>query len=228
MGADLVKRGSQLRAELSAKGKTLKDEQLNRLEELKKSISEAQSLKEERENIKRDAETLEEAALGSYREARDQELANANHEDSATENVEEARDNFVRFDSNGNGLVEIVELQTRVQFDRNGDGAVTEEEARFFLDQRDQVDFDTFLSLSWPRIKPYLMKEAGLFTPPSSIEELNEKKQELYEEYEEGDREPLEPLETAREAEEVAEEEEYEEEETGEGEVSINWFKYNA
>lgn len=223
--ADLLKRGNQLRTELSVKGKALKDEQLNRLEELKKSIAEAQLLKEERENIKRDAETLESAALATYKEALDQERA-ARNEESATHNADEARDTFMRFDSNGNGLLEIVELQTRIQFDRNRDGAVTDDEARFFLDQRDQVDFDTFITLSWPRIKPYLMKEAGLFTPPSSIGELKDSKNELYDEDEEGEREQLEPLEPARETEELAEEEEYEEEETGEGEVSRRLFNF--
>lgn len=223
--ADLLKRGGQLRAELCAKGKALKEEQMSRLEELKKSIAEAQALKYERENIKRDAEALEGAALDIYRASIESEKA-ARSEAAAKDNVNEAQDTFIRFDSNGNGVLEIVELQTRIQFDRNRDGAVSEEEARYFLDQRDQIDLDTFITLSWPRIKPYLMLDAGLFKPPASIDELkeggnintNNEQHELHEDDEdEENRAPS--LDANSEVEELEEEPEYEEEETGEGEV---------
>lgn len=218
--ADLVKRGSQLRAELSAKGKALKDEQINRLEELKKSIDEAQALKDERDNIKKDAETLENAALEIYKEAQEEERATRQDTDS-NDYLREAKEHFIRFDSNGNGVLEISEIQTRVQFDRNRDGAVSEEEAKFFLDQHDQVDFDKFITLCWPRIKPFLMLDAGLFKPPASAEELHGTEQDLDGEEENID-ENREPLEPGREGEELEEEGEYEDEETGEGEVRLH------
>lgn len=228
--ADLLKRGGQLRAELCAKGKALKEEQLNRLEELKKSIAEAQALKYERENIKRDAEALEGAALDIYRASVETEKA-ARNEAAAKENVNEAQETFIRFDSNGNGLLEIVELQTRIQFDRNRDGAVSEEEARYFLDQRDQIDLDTFITLSWPRVKPYLMLDAGLFKPPAAVEELQEggdintnEQQEIHEE-DEDDENRAPSLDANSEVEELEEEPEYEEEETGEGEVMYQYLK---
>lgn len=222
--ADLVKRGNQLRAELSAKGKALKADQQNRLEELKKAITEAQALKDDRENIKRDAETMEKAALDIYQAELEKERAVRNAA-AASENVKEAQETFIRFDSNGDGILELAELQTRVQFDKNRDGAVDVEEAHFFLDNNDQVNLDTFIAVAWPRVKPYLMLDAGLFKPPASVEELNAAEQqapeeaELYNENDDGQQDPVDP---AQDVEELEEEPEYEEDETGEGEVSIS------
>uniref|UniRef100_U5EVN3 Glucosidase 2 subunit beta n=1 Tax=Corethrella appendiculata TaxID=1370023 RepID=U5EVN3_9DIPT len=171
---EILKSGNQLRLELSQRGKALKDEQRNRLGELEKQRVEAEGLKIERENIRKEAEDLERAALDVYREQEEAERK-AKEETEALTNREEALINFKKYDSNQNGLIEIVELQTRIVFDKNRDGVVTEEEARFFLDENDQVDFETFVTLSWPRIKPFLMLESGLFKPPSSsLDELED------------------------------------------------------
>lgn len=231
--ADLLKRGGQLRAELCGKGKALKTDQLSRLEEVKKAISEAQALKDDRENIKRDAEALEKAAMDIYQATIEHEKA-IRKEAATSENIKEAQDTFKRFDSNGNGFLEVAELQTRIQFDRNRDGEVSEEEARFFLNQESQLDLESFIPLSWPRVKPYLMLEAGLFKPPASVDELdtgeqeqqieqNEQNEQIEEQLEgdEKDNGHHEPLDPSQDVEELEEEPEYEEDETGEGEVRI-------
>jgi protein kinase C substrate 80K-H len=67
-------------------------------------------------------------------------------------------------------LIEIVEIQTRVVFDKNRDGIVSIEEAKYFLDEHDQVDFNTFVAQAWPCIKPFLMMGSGLFKPPAAPE----------------------------------------------------------
>ncbi|XP_053685918.1 glucosidase 2 subunit beta [Sabethes cyaneus] len=177
--AEMAKMGSQLRAEMSQRGKTMKEEQRVRFAELERSKAEAEALSKEKTAIKEDAEALENAALKVYRD-REEEAKRAKQEAEALSNRDEAEEVFRKYDSNQNQLLEIVELQTRVVFDRDRDGSVTEEEARFFLDEHDQVDFETFVTLCWPKIKPFLMLDSGLFKPPSDAEEL-EKESEHYE-----------------------------------------------
>lgn len=129
MMADLMKRGSLVRAEMSTKGKAMKEEQSTRLNTIQQSIDQADALKTEREKIKEDAEKLESAALEMYKqiiEAEKQQKADL----EAKENRAEAEGNFSLFDSNGDGVIEIAEITTRVQFDSNHDGQVDEEEAK--------------------------------------------------------------------------------------------------
>lgn len=106
-----------------------------------------------------------------YRD-REEDARKSKQEAEAMSNREEAEDIFRKYDSNQDGVLEVVELQTRIVFDRNRDGAVTVDEARFFLDDHDQVDFETFVTLCWPKVKPFLMLDSGLFKPPTDVHEL--------------------------------------------------------
>lgn len=180
--SEMLKMGNQLRLEMSQRGRALKDEQRVRLADLDKSRAEAEALKQEKATLKSEAEELENAALKVYRD-REEEAKKLKEEADAVNNRDEAEETFRKYDSNQNQMLELVELQTRIVFDRNRDGAVTEDEARFFLDEREQVDFETFVTLCWPRIKPFLMMDSGLFKPPS--EEQGE--EEVLEETEEAE-----------------------------------------
>ncbi|XP_049530722.1 glucosidase 2 subunit beta [Anopheles darlingi] len=164
--SEMLQTGNSLRLELAQRGRALKDEQRVRLAELEKSRAEAEALRDEKASLKSEAEELENAALKVYRD-REEEAKRLKEEAAAHSNRNEAQETFQKFDSNQNSLLELVELQTRIVFDRNRDGAVTEDEARFFLDERDQVDFETFVTLCWPRMKPFLMMDSGLFKPPT-------------------------------------------------------------
>lgn len=217
--AELAKVGNQLRAEMAQKGKSLKEDHLKRLEELKKSSLEAESLKQEREDIKKEAESLENAALEVYRaekEVEKQEKAKL----ESNENQQEAESTFKKYDSNQDGYIDLDEIRTRVVFDKNRDGYVDEEEAKYFLDNQETVNFETFLTLCWPKIKPYLMLDSGLFKPPATVEELYEKnKDENEPAASEHDGEDIDgDIIDAAAAEEEEGEEDYEQE-TGEGEV---------
>ncbi|XP_059609909.1 glucosidase 2 subunit beta [Phlebotomus argentipes] len=207
--AELAKMGSQMRAEMVRKGKALREEHKIRLGELERSRSEAESLKQEREKIKQDAEELENAALQVYRDAAEAEKRERD-EQEAEKNKAEAEETFKKYDSNQDGVIEIAELQTRIAFDRDRDGQVSVEEAKFFLEEQDQIDLETFVTLAWPRIKPFLMLDSGLFKPPATEEE--QQQQHADEEQYGQDGEPI-------DEEGQFEEEEEEEEETGEGEV---------
>uniref|UniRef100_A0A182VPP7 Glucosidase 2 subunit beta n=1 Tax=Anopheles minimus TaxID=112268 RepID=A0A182VPP7_9DIPT len=175
--SEMLKMGNQLRLEMSQRGRALKDEQRARLADLDKNRAEAEALKQEKATMKSEAEELENAALKIYRD-REEEAKKLKEEAEAVNNRDEAEETFRKYDSNQNQLLELVELQTRIIFDRNRDGAVTEDEARFFLDERDQVDFETFVTLCWPRIKPFLMMDSGLFKPPSEEGEVLEETEE--------------------------------------------------
>uniref|UniRef100_A0A182NMK0 Glucosidase 2 subunit beta n=1 Tax=Anopheles dirus TaxID=7168 RepID=A0A182NMK0_9DIPT len=177
--SEMLKMGNQMRVEMSQRGRALKDEQRARLGDLDKNRAEADALKQEKATLKTEAEELENAALKVYRD-REEEAKKLKEDAEAVSNREEAEDTFRKYDSNQNQMLEIVELQTRIVFDRNRDGAVTEDEARFFLDERDQVDFETFVTLCWPRMKPFLMMDSGLFKPPQG--EVEEQHREPHEE----------------------------------------------
>lgn len=203
--AELAKRGNQLRAEMILRGKALKEENTNKLGELIKSKAEAEAVKQEKEKIKHLAEDLEKAALETYRAAAEEEKR-ARDEEQAQANQKEAEETFRKYDSNQNGKVEVVELQTRIVFDRNRDGEVSVEEAKYFLESEEQMDLDTFVTVAWPKIKPFLMMDSGLFRPPRTTGDQGG---------EAGDMEPS----ASHEAREHYEEEE-EEDDVGVGEVS--------
>jgi len=60
------------------------------------------------------------------------------------------------------------EIQTQQSFDQNKDGAVSEDETKFFFDSHDELNWEDFLASGWPRMKPLLMLDKGLFKPPTS------------------------------------------------------------
>lgn len=217
--AEMAKMGQQMRAEMSQRGKALKEEQRLRFAELEKAKVEAEAIRDEKASIKSDAEALESVALKVYRD-REEEARRAKQEQEALSNREEAEETFRKYDSNQNQLLEIVELQTRIAFDRNRDGAVTVDEAKYFLDDHDQVDLETFISLCWPKIKPFLMMDSGLFKPPSDVDELEREEAELQNEEDDHRRYELdssEPSHHYNEEEEEGTELDHEEEEEDDG-----------
>ncbi|XP_037958679.1 glucosidase 2 subunit beta [Teleopsis dalmanni] len=172
--ADLHMRGAAKRDELITKGKQMQSERTARRAELETQRSEQEALKAEKENIKRDAEAAEADALEIYKEQQRELDAAAAEEAKLAEEPHnlrmEAEANFVRYDTNKDGFVEVTELQIDMTLDRDRNGVVTVDEAKYFLDERDRIDFDGFLALSWPRIKPVQMLAQGLFRPPFAEE----------------------------------------------------------
>lgn len=222
--AELAKMGNQLRAEMAAKGKAMKAEQASRLEELKRSYAEAEALANEREVIKKEAEALEADALAVFNEAQMTERRQRS-EREAIENSNEAEDIFTKYDSNQDGKLEIAEIQTRIAFDKNRNGEVCEEEAKFFLSDHDEVDFETFKTLCWPRIKPFLMLDSGLFKPPALVEDLKDNAVEDADLASElADDASLGEEDMEHEHDDEAVDEEEFEEETGEGDVSAKLY----
>lgn len=169
--ADLHKRGSEKRAELISKGKQMHTEREARRKVLQQRRNEQEAIKAEKEELKRNAEAAEAEALEIYKEQqREKDAAAAeaakSQEDSQTMRYE-SEAAFIKYDSNKDGFVEVTELMVDMALDRDRNGIVTVEEAKYFLDERDRIDLDSFYDLSWPRIKPIKMLAEGIFKPPN-------------------------------------------------------------
>lgn len=178
--AEIYKSGNQARAELSQKGKRLKEDQKNKMAELEKAKDQADKLREEKRQIKIDAELLENQALDVYKKA-DEENKRQKEEEEANANRIEAEETFIKFDSNQDGKIEVTELQTRITFDRNRNGLVETEEARYFLDDNDELDLESFITLAWPKMKPFMMLDSGLFKAPKKEEPVDDEDNDDFE-----------------------------------------------
>lgn len=161
--AEEAKIGNQIRLEMCAEGKKLKEERATKLAKLKGDYTEAKMIKEEKENIKNQMEERERAALDKYKPVEPE----TNDEVKEETRQIEAEEYFRMVDSDESGTVTVTEIQTRVTFDRDGNGVVTEEEAMYFLGNRDEVNLEEFLERSWGNIKPFVMREQGAFLPPT-------------------------------------------------------------
>lgn len=163
----LIEEGAALRAELINKGKQLKNDRAIRLSELQQSKLEKELIKAEKEEIKRQSEAAEAEALEAYKQE-ENEKPSLKEEESENHNLLEAQQAFDRYDVNKDGLIEVEELQSDMSLDKNRDGVVTDEEAKFFLNELDRINIDDFVTMSWPLVKPYLMLSQGIFKPPST------------------------------------------------------------
>ncbi|XP_017116986.1 glucosidase 2 subunit beta [Drosophila elegans] len=175
--AELHKRGAERRLEMITKGKQMKAEREARRLELDQRHKEQVVLRDEKEQLKQNAEALEKEAIDIFKaEQREVDAETAQAEQEPQQMRQEASLSFVRYDTNKDGFVEVTELMVDMNLDRDRNGVVTIEEAKFFLDERERVDLDAFVTLAWPRIKPLAMLAEGLFQPPQP-EEVVEQEQ---------------------------------------------------
>ncbi|KAK7863853.1 hypothetical protein R5R35_003336 [Gryllus longicercus] len=165
--AELTKQGSELRIQLSKKGKQIRQEKQEKLNQLEKDLGEAERLKKEKEGLKIAAEDLEGSALKQYQQE-EEERKQAQNEEEKRENEQEAFEYFHKLDSNQDGKLQLSELQVRQTFDSNRDGEVSDDEAKFLLNQQEEMSWEDFVISGWPRMKPLLMLDKGLFQGPDS------------------------------------------------------------
>ncbi|XP_043253304.1 glucosidase 2 subunit beta [Colletes gigas] len=171
---DLVREGNKIKAELIAKGKQLKNDYQSRLVALRADYEEAELVKKEKELLKTQAEERETAALEKYKPAEPEQPAVEEGEEEEELQESEAEDYFKLLDSDNSNTVTIMELRTRVTFDKDKDGVVTEEEALYFLNNQKEVNLREFIDTVWANIKPFLMLEQGMFKRGESNEDLEE------------------------------------------------------
>lgn len=178
--AKLMKLGYEIRVQLSKKGKELKQEKKERLEQLEKDKSEADSMRKEKEALKIAAEELENVALEKYRKI-EEEIKQKEQEEEKRASEQEAFEYFHKLDANQDGKIQMSEIQTQQTFDQNKDGAVSEDETKFFFDSHDELNWEDFLASGWPRMKPFLMVDKGLFIPPTSEPTLDSRAESVLE-----------------------------------------------
>lgn len=158
----LLKDGSKIREEMIAKGKQEKADGQTKLLKLRSDLAEADTLKTEKELLKKTAEEKEAAALEKYKppEPEPQQPGDETDEDEKTA---EAEDYFRMLDSDESGTLTVNELQVRQTFDRNRDGQVSEEEALFFMNNLNEITMKEFVDEAWRNVKPFVMLEKGNF-----------------------------------------------------------------
>lgn len=167
--AELLKAGNQVRIDLIAKGNKKRNEMAEQLAQLEHDKMEAEKIKVEKEAIKIEIEDKENDALKVYREAADK-IRQQKAEEEQQKNRQEAEDTFARFDADSDGILTISEITVRNVFDKDKDGAVTEEEVKYFLNEHESVDLEGFVTTTWPLLKPFLMMEQGLFRTESTLD----------------------------------------------------------
>ncbi|XP_066583587.1 glucosidase 2 subunit beta [Prorops nasuta] len=180
--AKLVVEGNKIRLEMIVKGKQLKNNHHTRLTMLRADSEEMELTKKEKEIIKNQAEERERIALEKYKPIQ-QEQPPIDEGEEVQEFA--AEDYFKLLDSDNSGTVTVIELQTRVTFDKDRDGAVSEEEALYFLNNNPEIALEEFVENAWANIKPFLMMEQGMFKPADQAEEEGEHEETHEEAHEE-------------------------------------------
>lgn len=162
--AELHKAGSHLRAELIQSGNQKRSEMAEKLAQLEKDKAEAEKIKAEKEALKNDLENKENEALKVYREADEQEKQRKAAQEREAE-IKAAVEQFEKYDLDNDDKLTLDEVREVQVFDSNKDGDVDEEDIKYFFGDNDSVDKDTFVSTTWPLLKPLLMVEQGMFKP---------------------------------------------------------------
>lgn len=123
---------------------------------------EAERTKKEKEVLKQQAEERETAAMEKYKPPPPEQPAEPKQDDAQTME-QEAKLYFKLLDSDESNTITVAELKTRTTFDNDRNGEVTDEEALFFLNQMQEVNWEQFFESCWPNMKPFIMMEKGLF-----------------------------------------------------------------
>lgn len=158
---ELKKEGNKIRMEMVSKGKQIKSDIQVRLMKLWVDYEEATRSKKEKEILKTQAEERETLALEKYKPAEPESIITEGTTEEEEISQSEAEDYFKRLDSDGSNTVTIAELRTRVTFDKDRNGEVSDEEAMYFLNNKREVSLQEFIETAWGNIKPFVMLEQG-------------------------------------------------------------------
>ncbi|CAG2115027.1 unnamed protein product, partial [Medioppia subpectinata] len=161
----LLKEGNAIREQYINEAKQKKENSRRELEELKRQKVEVEDEKNAKDAVKKDAEEREKAALDVYKEIEDQMKREREEEEQKKQQEEDrkfAEQAFNDMDLNKDGLLSYTEVQEFSKFDKDGDGVVSEDEAKFFIHAATEMAFDEFVESGWVIMKPFYMKDKTL------------------------------------------------------------------
>jgi protein kinase C substrate 80K-H len=153
--------GFKIRQSMANEAKLILDEKMVKVQDQEKKKQELETLKEEKQKLKDDAEAPEKAALDYYKRIEEEEKKRREEEEAATA-AAEAAEYFSILDTDMDGVVTMAELQTRPGLDTNKDGEVSEDEAKFFLGDKESFDIESFKDAGFALLKPYLELEKAV------------------------------------------------------------------
>lgn len=157
-----LKEGSHVRKQYVEDAKNRKSQHVTELNTLKGQLQEMESVKAEKEAVKNAAEDKERDALDRIRreqEEKKKELEELEEKQRQAQDKQDAENAFHELDSNEDGILSFEELKQHVVFDQDADGIVSDDEAKFFLHMKDNMDIEEFVTTGWVISKPYYMRE---------------------------------------------------------------------
>lgn len=161
---EYIERGSKARVELQEEQEKLSLE-VTQLEENKKEL---EALKDEAESPEKEAKTKHEELWKAEKEKRQQERDSLG-----------AAEAFKILDKDGDDLITQAEMQMHMEFDIDADQVVSEEEAREYLEDLDNVAQDFFTTNVWPNIKSVFNKDKEKPEEPAEEVEGEEEEEDI-------------------------------------------------
>jgi len=147
--------GFNIKLGMEAEGKRVADEKSAQLIDLEEKKRVVEAEKDVKHQVKEEAEKPEKEALEFYKQLEEEEKKKKEEEEKQQKDGEAIKV-FAELDVDGDGTVSLEELMTRTEFDTNKDGAVSEEEAKFFLSGNEGFSIETFKETGYILVKPYL------------------------------------------------------------------------
>nr|KAI8750044.1 glucosidase 2 subunit beta-like [Biomphalaria glabrata] len=141
--------GYKVKLEYIQNGRRTKDEKLAKLTELSKEKEIFAQDRDVLQAAKEEAEVPEKEAKAKHEQAWEAIKAEKKKQAEAAA----AAVAFGELDTNGDQIVDYPELTKHAEFDIDSDGTVSDEEAKEYLEDSDQVDLVTFTEKIWPNIK---------------------------------------------------------------------------